>query len=313
MSETIFITIPAYEDPYLIRTLESAVSKAYDPSRIVFAIALQYKKTPLPDISKYNTRTITYDVDTRPSVHRIRHNLLELYNGEDYYMMIDSHMLFMKDWDKLLIEDYKRLQTIAQDKVVISKQVNTYCGDMPPNTVNEKTIWKMLPPLPGESKTDLGYMSTHLKGWIEPYPVNTEYFVTYYSSSHFFFTQGRYVTEVGVIDAASIRSEEALMSYVAFINGWDIYAMNNRNHVAHMDADYRMAVFGEMHPKKKEIYNYAPDEEQTIIDIDKLLVSNTGRFAFKNAERSPKDFYFSIGLLDEWQDFCYTFIEGTNG
>jgi hypothetical protein len=304
--ETIFITIPAYEDPYLIRTLDSAISKAFAPERIRFAIALQYKNNPMPDISGYNADAIIYDVDNRPSVHRIRHNLLKMYDGEDYYMMIDSHMLFMQDWDRLLIEDYKNLQTLAHNKVIISKQVGTYCGDMPPNTLNEKSIWKIVPPADGEAFSDPGYFSCHLKGWIEPFPVNTEYFITHYSSSHFFFVQGSYVDEVGILDLSSIRSEEQLISYRSFMYGWDIYAVNNRNHVAHMDADYRMSVFGTMRPKKKDIYKYTADESSILREIDNLFINNTGKFAIENPKRLPKDFYFSIGLLDAWEQFCYT-------
>lgn len=311
--ETIFITIPAYEDPYLIRTLQSAITNAFDASRIKFAIALQYKKFQQPDVSGYNADVIVYDVDNRPSINLIRHELLNFYSNEDYYMMVDSHTLFMKDWDRLLIEDYKALQRIAGDKVAISKQVGTYCGDMPKNTLNEKTIWKILPPEDGKSVNDIGYFSSHLKGWIEPYQVSTDYFITHYVSAHFFFVAGRYINEVGIVKAANIRSEEPVMSFVTFMNGWDIYAMNNRNHIAHMDAEYRVAAYGEMFPSKKKIYNFSPDDLDTIKDLDNLLIDNTGRFAIANPARSPKDFYKSIGLLDEWQTFCYTIIEGTNG
>lgn len=306
MSQTIFITIPAYEDPFLIRTLESAITNASNPGRIKFAIALQYKNTPEPDVSAYNADTIRYNVDTRPSINKIRYDLLKLYNGEDYYMMIDSHTLFMKDWDTLIIQDYAELQRIGGTKVALSKQVGTYCGDMPRNTLNEKTIWKFLPLEEGKSMTDVGYISSHLKGWIEPYPVTTDFFLTYYVSAHFFFVAGNYVKEVGINSASNLRSEEPVMSYITYLNGWDIYAMNNRNHIAHMDADYRMAVFGSMHPRKRDIYNFASDDEDTIKDLDALLTNNTGRFAIKNAKRSPEDFYKSIGLLDQWQSFCYT-------
>lgn len=306
MSETIFITIPAYEDPYLIRTLDSAISNASNPDKIKFAIALQYKKFPQPDVSKYNADVIVYDVDNRPSINLIRHELLKFYSDQDYYMMIDSHTIFMKDWDRLIVEDYKALQHQKGSKVALSKQVGTHCGDFPKNILNEKTIWKILPPEENKTVKDPGYFSSHLKGWIEPCQISTDYFATYYVSAHFFFVSGRYVNEVGIVKAANLRSEEPVMSFVTFMNGWDIYAMNNRNHIAHMDAEYRLAAYGELYPSKRLAYNFDGDDLETIKNLDSLLINNTGMYAIQNTDRSAKDFYSAIGLLDQWESFCYT-------
>lgn len=303
--KTIFITIPAYEDPLLIPTLESAISNARHPERIRFAIALQYKVRSIPDVSQYTPNLISFDVDTRPSINLVRYELLKFYNDEDYFMMIDSHMTFMKDWDELIINDYARLQSLKQDKVILSKQIPGVHGNMP-YSPNEKTLWKFL----DADRTAVGYISGNLVGRMEQDVETTEeFFLTNYSSSHFFFTQGRYVKEVGIINAASIRSEEQSMSIRAYLSGWDIYAMNFRNHVGHMDQEYRMAVFGEPYPTYRSKFTYKSDDKETISEIDKLFIDNTGRFSVSNPERSIEDFYKSIGLLDEWQDFCYTYME----
>lgn len=294
--QTIFITIPSYEDPYLIRTLESALSNAKNPNAIKFAIALQYKKFPSPDVSKYTKNYISYEVEQRPSINLIRNKLLEFYNNEDYFMMIDSHTLFMKNWDEILINDYQRLQKYAHNKIIISKQVPPACGELP-FSPNEKTIWHL-----DDCRADIvGSFSASLVGRMETQEVNEEFFKTNYASAHFFFTSGNYVKEVGIVEAASVRSEEPVMSFVSFLNGWDIYGVNTRNHIAHMDLDYSMAVYGEPHPPKRLKFNFSLDDEKTIRELDMLLINNTGRFAVKNAERSAKDFYSSVGLLNKWE------------
>jgi hypothetical protein len=39
---------------------------------------------------------------------------------EEYYYQIDSHMLFDKDWDKFLVEDYKRgVELTGSDRIII--------------------------------------------------------------------------------------------------------------------------------------------------------------------------------------------------
>lgn len=300
---TIFITIPAYEDPFLIRTLDSAIQNARYPDRIKFAIGLQYKKMPLPDLSNYNVDIITYDVDNRPSINLIRYELLKFYNNEDYFMMVDSHMTFMKHWDEVIVEDYLRLKNITHEKIIISKQVPDFAGNC--NTSpNEKTVWKLLD---GDNPLDVGFFSSHLVGDMERMIVSESFFLTHYSSSHFFFTRGAYILEVGIIKAASIRSEEQIMSFIAYLNGWDIYAINFRNHVGHMDKDYRLALYGTYHPPRRSKFTFKPDEEIIIKEIDSLLINNSGTFSIKNPERSVEEFYTAIGLLDAWKTFYKTF------
>lgn len=295
---TIFITIPAYEDPFLIRTLDSAIQNAKFPDRIKFAIALQYKKIPLPDISHYNAEVIIYDVNNRPSINLIRHELLKFYNNEDYFMMVDSHMTFMKNWDETLIQDYLYLKKITHEKVIISKQVPDTAGNFKVSP-NEKTVWKLLN---GKNVLEIGFFSSHLIGDMERIIIDDNFFLTYYSSSHFFFTKGSYVLEVGIIKAASIRSEEQIMSFIAYLNGWDIYAMNFRNHVGHMDKDYRLALYGEPHPPRRSKFVFKPDEEFIIKEIDSLLINNSGMFAIKDPKRSVEEFYKAINLLDPWKN-----------
>lgn len=295
MTDKIFITIPAYEDPFLIRTLDSAISNAKNPKALIFAIALQYKNIPMPDISDYNTNYIVYDVDTRPSINLIRKKLLNFYNGEKYFMMIDSHMLFTKNWDEILIKDYVRLQQSTHDKVIISRQMPPLCGKSS-RPLNEKTIWKLLT---GDTKS-VGYFSSHLVGDMEDAEISTEFFKTNYSSSHFFFSDAKYLKEVGIIDAASIRSEEQVMSFLAFLNGWDIYGVSTINHVGHMDSDYRMALYNDPAPPKRSKFTFDADSESVIKELDKLLFNNTGKFAVKNPQRSPEEFYKEIGLFEAW-------------
>jgi len=51
------------------------------------------------------------------------------YDGEDYYFQTDSHMLFRKDWDRILIRDYKTLSNLYKSKIAISSYCQGYSNN----------------------------------------------------------------------------------------------------------------------------------------------------------------------------------------
>lgn len=117
--DKIFINIASYRDPTLVQTIKEAVLNAFDPSRLVFGVGLQYYDNEMPDLSFINEsqlRTIKYDVDNRPGIVKIRYELSQLVKDETYFLMIDSHMKFEKNWDEIVINEYKELSNIIKNK-----------------------------------------------------------------------------------------------------------------------------------------------------------------------------------------------------
>lgn len=122
---------------------------AFDPSKIFAYIALQYKNPPeLDNIVEGQQLTILeYDVDTRPGVVKVRYEIskamLDSGNFEqgDYFLMIDAHMAFAKNWDKDLINDLKYLQTTYNKKeIIISKQSGQQTGLLDENS-KQQTVF----------------------------------------------------------------------------------------------------------------------------------------------------------------------------
>lgn len=306
--QTIFLNIPAYEDPLLIQTIESALSNADFPENLFFSIASQYKSYPEPDFKKYGEQVgvIRYEVETRPSANFIRHELIDkFYSGQDYLMLIDSHMIFAEHWDTILINDYIDMQRIYGDKVIISKQVPGIAGkiSMFDNISNELTKWN---PIEDEFLNDSEFWKTtgnfqrKLNG--RPYTEKTtnKFNLTNYASSHFLFVKGSYVSEVGIINAHNQISEEQVNSFLSFINGWDIYSIKDFNHVGHLDKAYNLSVYGaEWLPERS--YGVLHDSDEVAAEIDNLLIYNDfSRFAVKNPARQPIEFYRAIGLEEEY-------------
>jgi hypothetical protein len=305
---SIFLNIPSYEDPILSKTIDSALSNADNPENLFFAIASQYKENKEPDFSKYNDQVgvIRYEIETRPAANLIRRDLInKFFKNQDYLLLIDSHMIFAKHWDTILINDYKELQELYGQKVIISKQVPGQAGDisMFREISNEITRWNpmKLDDLDPKNFSKIpGTFQKKLNGRVYLSETKDKFNLTQYASSHFFFVMSSYIKEVGIIEAHNQISEEQVNSFLAFINGWDIYSVKNFNHMGHLDKDYNLGVYGvEWRPERS--YGALWDDEQVMAEIDNLLLYNDhSRFSAKNAKRPPIDFYRLIGLEKEY-------------
>lgn len=314
--KTIFITIPSYEDPQLIETIDSAISKASYPKNIFFAVALQYKKVKAPDMGKYfrnpNIKYTYYNVDTRPGVNQVRHDLQKFYNGQDYYLMIDSHSLFMDNWDEILIKEHEKVcKDLGHDKVILSQLVNNamvlcncydtgdvcsephainYYGYLPedPHRKDEKPL--MLPYL--ERKVYEGLVSSD----------NKNYMLSRAAAAGFFFAPGFWVGDVGVTDGIQATLEEILLSYTSYIKGWDICGLKSIHPVGHDNTKYNLLLYGKEDVIEKS-YTRILDSSATVAQVNELLVFNSGKFSIDSPQRSPEDFWKEFGLSNELEFF----------
>lgn len=107
-SPTIFIKIASYRDSELPKTIASCLATASDPSALRFGIVHQYDDATKEMLDQYrdDSRFKIIDQHWRKArgVGQARRATDELYDGEDYYLQIDSHMRFEDSWDKRLLE-----------------------------------------------------------------------------------------------------------------------------------------------------------------------------------------------------------------
>lgn len=104
---TIFLSVAAYCDPMLRFTLNSARAQAADPSRIFIGIVEQQaagQQLRLHDEwSREHLRWTRVDALEARGPCWARSLAMALYQGEDWYFQIDSHMWFEPGWDDKLI------------------------------------------------------------------------------------------------------------------------------------------------------------------------------------------------------------------
>nr|CCA15104.1 putative [Albugo laibachii Nc14] len=107
----IFVGIPSYRDPECSNTVDDLLRKAAHPGRIYIGICMQCEENA-PEYryltgKKFRGRVridwMNYKDAAGPCIARNR--VQALWNKEQYYLQIDSHMRFAERWDEFLLEE----------------------------------------------------------------------------------------------------------------------------------------------------------------------------------------------------------------
>lgn len=223
---SIFISIASYRDPELTRTIKSAIDNAAHPEDLFFGVVLQEMEKFEPDLSWVPNLSLK---KIHPKFARgagfARAEAMKLYKGEDYYLQIDSHTLFEKNWDVLCIKELEKAQEISKNNKIILSYFP------PPFYVDNKGIVTIVK----GSKTQLPYPTkqipklTKRSEWTaervefsDRSRKNPELSTTLLAG--FVFTIGDIVNEVPYDPYISFFGEEICFATRAWTRGWDIYS-----------------------------------------------------------------------------------------
>ncbi len=137
-TSTIFVSVPAYRDPETPHTVWSALSRAHSPQRVVVGVCEQHGCEDTPFLQGFYA--VAGDGAARVSPQQLRvmrmparfargpvfaRSLIEqrLYRGEDFLLMVDSHMQFAPDWDVAMLAEHAACPT---QPAVLSTYPDTY-------------------------------------------------------------------------------------------------------------------------------------------------------------------------------------------
>ena len=111
MSEPrIFVNIAAYRDTECQWTVKDLFEKARAPERIFVGLCWQFVPEEdqdcflVPSPRPEQTRIVEFDANKSLGACWARHHAEKLWQGEEYYLQIDSHMRFAPDWDDRLLD-----------------------------------------------------------------------------------------------------------------------------------------------------------------------------------------------------------------
>jgi hypothetical protein len=235
--ETIFISVASYRDKICPTTLQSIYKNAEHPERVFVGICQQNDPdTDVDCIEEGMNKMPEYRSQVR--IVRLKHQEARgptyarflcstLYNGETYYLQIDSHCKFIKDWDTILIQMILDLKASGVRKPLLSHYTPNYedHSNQPDPNSPVTTICKAW-------FTDQNLISLEGAGWNHPEKLPKP---NAYIAAGMFFCEGYFLKEVPFdpeLDFLFI-GEELLLSARFYTNGWDIYTPN-RNTIYHL-------------------------------------------------------------------------------
>jgi hypothetical protein len=222
---SIFVSVASYRDLETPKTLKNAIANAKYPKDLNFAVLTQDLPKKQPDLSfvpKINHIKMVFK-DAKGAGHA-RKILMEQYNNEDFFLQIDSHTRFAKNWDEKMIDILTKTQKIAKTKKVILSQfpapykLLTNGKEIFPD--DDKLRWAE----PSWSKvvwTGKVWAAQRQKFKTMSKPVKSHTVLAGY-----IFSTGNLIEEVPYDERISFMGEELCFSVRAFTRGWKIYAPN---------------------------------------------------------------------------------------
>ena len=316
----IFISIASYQDPLLEATIYSAYNNADNPKDLIFGICDQ-STSPL-DISSFEfSDQFKYEhVDPINSEGPCwaRSRIQNQFNNEDYYLQIDSHMQFEKNWDAYLINYLERIRAIN----LSSHQLPIItCYPRAFNVVDLKEGRFELNN--NEIRTDaISYRkdSMFIKenfsrqiGSIATQEISHGYLI----AAGCLFSSGEFVKEIPYDSDYYFYGEEISLMIRAFTRGFGIFHIQSLP-IFHLYAELtnieRKLHWNEGEDSKREV-KWHQREGKSINKLKKLLNDEiTGVFGL-GASKSLKDYEYLSGIdlvnkkiLDEEKAFTAKFI-----
>jgi hypothetical protein len=219
MSEpSIFISIAAYREFELVKTVRDAMARASYPDRLQFCICWQRAPEESLDGLDRDPRFQVIDVPYMEShgVCWARNLIQRQYRGQTYALQIDGHHRFAQDWDVRMI---RMLEGLKQRPGVIKPMLTGYLPSYEPNRDPEgrnSGIWLY------------GFDRFEPSGvvFMRPYTpavAPTEPVVSRFWSAHFSFSDGCFNEEVMADPHGYFHAEEIGTAVRAWTLGYDFF------------------------------------------------------------------------------------------
>jgi hypothetical protein len=218
----IFVNIAAYCDPVLPFTLDRAIAMAERPDLLHFGVADQSPAA--------SPRVIELAKGARLSLVRVdpldargpcwaRALANSLYDGEEWYLQLDSHMDFDPHWDSTLRSQAQALQEGSRG-AVLSSYPNAFGfenGQPVRKGVTQKVLAHVVKP-------NEVFEAEHLVLHFEGHPVEQDTAVRgFHAGAGCLFAPGRFAYAFPYDPWFYFHGEEQALSLRLFTHGWDIF------------------------------------------------------------------------------------------
>ncbi|MEO7391808.1 MAG: GlcNAc-transferase family protein [Ramlibacter sp.] len=220
---SIFISIASYCDPVLAFTVARALEAARWPEALHFGIVDQSPAyQPRLGAAQAKPGNLSY-VRLEPVYARgpcwARAIAMSLYNGEDWFFQIDSHMDFDPNWDERLI-DFARALLPGRKGVVLSSYPNAFAmedGHVVRRASTEKILAHVV-------RGDSSFAPDHPVLGFAAHPVESDVPLPgYHLGAGCLFAPGRFAQAFPYDPWFYFHGEEQALAARLYTQGWDIF------------------------------------------------------------------------------------------
>lgn len=222
MSDRIFISVASYCDPLLLPTLRTALQQARHPERLVFGVVEQQlpelRIAPDPAWAHQLRRIQLHPLEARGPCWA-RSLAMSLWQGESWFLQIDSHTWFEPGWDEHLL-DWSARCALSNPRHIITCYPNPFDwvdGEAHPRTVSDKVLAHVV-------KQDQSFSTDHPVLYFESVPVNTDHAVLgMHLGAGCLFAPGEIIQALPYDPYLYFHGEEQAYALRAWTRGWDIF------------------------------------------------------------------------------------------
>lgn len=220
--KTILLHLPAYREPELIPTIESALENAKYPERIHFGICRQYNpEDGFDNVDQYRD-------DPRFKIHDMHYEKAkglataraiindELLTDEDFVCQLDSHHRFAKNWDDTLIRWYNQLKKEGHNPLICGYLPYYNPFNDPADRVHEPWLSEAACFYPHGTIFIRPTAVPNWKSLTKPYPAR-------FLSGHFAFGPNKWAKEVRHDPNIFFAGEEINLTVRSFTHGYDLF------------------------------------------------------------------------------------------
>ena len=219
--KSIFISIASYRDRELIPTVMDCIHNAANKDNLFFGIHWQRDEfESIDDILSFNINVEECDWRDSKGACWARHNIQKnLYDGQAYYLQLDSHHRFLKDWDLELFELYNEAKK-QSEKPLIGTYGTTYFPNKNLPLKNEP--YRINTFASFGSDGDIISRPVFIKNHIE-LAKERKLIKARLLSGHFIFGSAQFIDDCMYDPNFYFRGEELSLSARAYTHGYDFY------------------------------------------------------------------------------------------
>jgi hypothetical protein len=214
-SPLIFVSIAAYRDSQLVPTIEDCLVKASQPERLRFGICWQHDLAdqPLPFANDSRFRVLDVNWHESKGACWARAEIMKLWQGEHWFLQVDSHSRFAGGWDNTLLrtaaETGSARPIVSTYPPPFSPGKNEILTGGPLQMVFQQFTPEGIPQL-RPAAFPLGINSKR--------PLRARFL-----AAGFLFAPGTFVHDVPYDPELYFMGEEASMTVRAFSHGYDLF------------------------------------------------------------------------------------------